>query len=99
MTGEITLRGKVLPVGGVRDKLMAARRAGLHHVILPSANRKDLVEVPKKLRRSLEIHFVDTMQQVIELVLMPPANGSVRPESDNEEESPAQETLALKDGA
>ena len=99
MTGEITLRGKVLPVGGVRDKLMAARRAGLHHVILPSANRKDLVEVPKKLRRSLEIHFVDTMQQVIELVLMPPANGSVRPESDNEEESPAQETLAQKDGA
>ena len=99
MTGEITLRGKVLPVGGVRDKLMAARRAGLHHVILPSANRKDLVEVPKKLRRSLEIHFVDTMQQVIELVLMPPANGSGQPESENEEESPAQETLAQKDDA
>ena len=75
MTGEITLRGKVLPVGGVRDKLMAARRAGLTQVILPSTNRKDLVELPGKLRRELDIHFVDSMQQVLELVLLPPANG------------------------
>ncbi|MCY4525267.1 MAG: endopeptidase La, partial [Anaerolineaceae bacterium] len=77
MTGEITLRGKVLPVGGVREKLMAARRAGLSDVVLPTSNRKDLVDVPKRLRRSLHIHLVDSMQQVIDLVLLPPANGRV----------------------
>ncbi len=99
MTGEITLRGKVLPVGGVRDKLMAARRAGLKHVILPSSNRKDLVEVPKKLRRSLKIHFVDTMQQVMELVLLPPANGHVPSEQDVAGQPRAQEALAQEDDA
>ncbi len=92
MSGEITLRGKVLPVGGVRDKLMAARRAGLTDVILPAVNRKDLVEVPKRLRRSLRIHFVDTMQQVMELVLLPAQNGHSRPVGhDARQDTPAQE--------
>ena len=89
MTGEITLRGKVLPVGGVREKLMAARRAGLSDVILPTSNRKDLVEVPKRLRRSLRIHLVDSMKQVIDLVLLPPANGHVPSAGADEAKTPA----------
>ncbi len=87
MTGEITLRGKVLPVGGVRDKLMAARRAGLTDVVLPASNRKDLVEVPQRLRRSLRIHLVDSMQQVMELVLLPPANGHLPSSTDSQGDS------------
>ena len=84
MTGEITLRGKVLPVGGVRDKLMAARRAGLSDVVLPAGNRKDLVEVPARLRRSLRIHLVDSMKQVRELALLPPENGHVASAPDGQ---------------
>lgn len=79
MTGEITLRGKVLPVGGVKEKVMAARRLNIKHVILPSHNEKDLVEIPKKALRDLTIYFVDDMQQVIDHVLLePPPEGRKR---------------------
>jgi len=79
MTGEITLRGKVLPVGGVKEKVMAARRARIKNVILPANNEKDLVDIPKKALRDLHIHFVDDMQQVIDLVLLePPPEGRKR---------------------
>jgi ATP-dependent Lon protease len=71
MTGEITLRGKVLPVGGVREKLLAAHRAGLKTVIIPKRNEKDLVEVPKKIRSELKIIPVERMEDVIDLALMP----------------------------
>ena len=59
MTGEITLRGQVLPVGGVKEKILAAHRAGIRDVILPSRNRKELEDVPDEVREALEIHFVD----------------------------------------
>jgi ATP-dependent Lon protease len=79
MTGEITLHGKVLPIGGVREKVMAARRANLTQIILPAHNEKDLVDIPKKLVRELDIHFVDNMQQVMDLVLLePPPEGRAR---------------------
>jgi ATP-dependent Lon protease len=71
MTGEITLRGKVLAVGGVKEKVLAARRAGLRQVILPSENKKDLVDLPQEALNDLNIHFVDDMQQVIDHVLLP----------------------------
>lgn len=70
MTGEITLRGRVLPIGGLKEKLLAAHRAGLKTVIVPKQNRKDLVDVPKKAKRDLDIVFVDTMDQVLEMALM-----------------------------
>lgn len=76
MTGEITLRGRILPVGGVREKILTAHRAGLTSVILPRYNEKDLVDVPKRARKQLKINLVDHMDQVIELALSPePAEG------------------------
>jgi ATP-dependent Lon protease len=71
MTGEITLRGKVLPVGGVREKILAAHRAGLKTVILPERNLKDLVDVPRKVRDDLNIVPVSHMDQVLEVSLHP----------------------------
>jgi ATP-dependent Lon protease len=72
MTGEITLRGKVLPIGGLKEKLLAAHRAGLFEVILPRDNEKDLAEVPENLRNAMKLHFVDTMDQVLQIALEGP---------------------------
>jgi ATP-dependent Lon protease len=72
MTGETTLRGRILPVGGVREKALAARRAGITTFILPRKNESDLEEIPKKLRRDLNIVMVDSVQDVIDTALLPP---------------------------
>jgi ATP-dependent Lon protease len=69
MTGEITLRGKVLPIGGVKEKLLAAHRAGNQTVILPRDNEKDLSEVPANIQQELTIRFVETMDEVLDLAL------------------------------
>ena len=71
MTGEITLRGNILPIGGVREKILAAHRAGLRTVLLPEKNAKDLVEVPKKVREDLNLVFVRHMDEVIDVALAP----------------------------
>ncbi len=73
MTGEISLRGRVLPVGGIKDKVLAAARAGIETVILPRRNEKDLVEVPDEVRDGLDIQLVDTIDELIELALEPAA--------------------------
>jgi ATP-dependent Lon protease len=72
MTGEITLRGKVLPIGGLKEKLLAAHRAGLFEAILPKDNEKDLAEVPENLRNAMKLHFVDNMDQVLAIALEGP---------------------------
>jgi ATP-dependent Lon protease len=72
MTGEITLRGKVLPIGGLKEKLLAAHRAGLFEAILPKDNEKDIAEVPENLRSAMKLHFVDTMDQVLQIALEGP---------------------------
>jgi ATP-dependent Lon protease len=77
MTGEITLRGKVLPIGGLKEKLLAAHRAGVFEVILPKDNEKDLAEVPENLRNAMKLHFVDTMDQVLQIALEAPLPTSV----------------------
>lgn len=78
MTGEITLRGKVLPVGGIREKVLAAYRAGMQSIILPTKNRKDLVEIAKPVLKKLTIHFVDNMDQVLKVSLKPSEKNNKR---------------------
>ncbi|PWB71649.1 MAG: endopeptidase La [Anaerolineales bacterium] len=92
MTGEITLRGRVLPIGGVREKVLAAHRAGLKTVLLPEKNIKDLVDLPKAAKTELKIIPVKHMDDVLkialssEVVIEPPKPKKQRPEEQNEEE-------------
>ena len=70
MTGEITLRGKVLPVGGIKEKVLAARRAGIENIILCNRNRKDVEEIGEEYVKNLTFHFVDHVEEVIEVALL-----------------------------
>ena len=81
MTGEITLRGKVLPIGGLKEKVLAAHRAGMTMVILPRENEKDLKDVPEEVIEDLTIHFVETMDEVLRIALVSP----LTPLSEGEE--------------
>jgi len=69
MTGEITLRGKVLPIGGVKEKLLAAHRAGMKEVILPRENEKDLQDIPQDILDAMKVNLVETMDEVLQLAL------------------------------
>jgi ATP-dependent Lon protease len=71
MTGEITLRGKVLPVGGIKEKLLAAKRAGIRRVLLPERNRRDVEEIPGPLLDGLDLEYVATIDQVLDRTLQP----------------------------
>ena len=75
MTGEITLRGKVLPIGGVKEKVLAAHRAGVNTIILPKDNEKDLADIPKPVLDVLDLHLVESMDEVLELALTKPLTG------------------------
>jgi ATP-dependent Lon protease len=70
MTGEITLRGRVLPIGGVKEKVLGAMRAGITHIILPKDNEADMEDVPEEATRTMTFHFVETLQDVLKLALM-----------------------------
>jgi ATP-dependent Lon protease len=72
MTGEITLRGKVLPIGGVKEKVLAAHRAGVKNIILPRDNEKDLADIPKNVLDALDLHLVSTMDEVLKIALSEP---------------------------
>jgi ATP-dependent Lon protease len=69
MTGEITLRGKVLPIGGLKEKLLAANRHGIHEAIMPKDNEKDLVDIPENIRNIMKLHFVESMDEVLKIAL------------------------------
>src|SRR5690606_2208958 len=71
MTGEITLTGRVLGIGGVKEKVLGAHRAGITRVILPAENREDLVEIPPEVRRELKFTFARRVEQVLNVVLTP----------------------------
>ena len=72
MTGEITLRGKVLPIGGVKEKLLAAHRAGIKNIVLPKDNEKDLADIPKNVLDTLNVYMVQTMDEVLKIALAEP---------------------------
>ena len=69
MTGEISLRGRVLPVGGIKEKVLAAARAGMREVILPEKNAGDLEEIPEHLRAELTFHIIDRVEEALKLCL------------------------------
>jgi ATP-dependent Lon protease len=79
MTGEITLRGRVLPIGGLKEKALAAHRVGIRHLIVPHENDKDLAEIPEKIRAEMRFTLAETMDDVIRTALLEP-----------QEETPAQ---------
>jgi ATP-dependent Lon protease len=83
MTGEITLRGRVLPIGGLKEKILAAKRAKLSTVILPRRNKKDLEEIPKHLLKGIQLSFADTMDDVMKVALRrtPPVAAAKKPSS------------------
>jgi ATP-dependent Lon protease len=70
MTGEITLRGQVLPVGGIKEKVLAAKRAGLKEIVLCHLNQKDVAEIDSNFIKGLQFHYVKTMQQVVDYALV-----------------------------
>ena len=93
MTGEITLRGRVLPIGGLKEKLLAAHRHGIVEAVLPRDNEKDLPDIPENIRRDMKLHFVETMDEVLKIALerlpvalpMPPAATGVELGRQSEE--------------
>jgi ATP-dependent Lon protease len=99
MTGEITLRGRVLAIGGLKDKTLAAHRAGIRRLIAPLDNQRDIVKVPEKIREEMEFNFVENMDQVIELALMSnsdtvevvPATAEPQPEGEETVQIPLEE--------
>ena len=70
MTGEITLRGRILPIGGVKAKLLAAHRAGIKKLILPKKNEKDLTEIPDEIKKALDIELVEDIEEVCKFTLV-----------------------------
>ena len=78
MTGEITLRGRVLPIGGLKEKVLGAHRAGIKHIVLPKANEADIEDVPDEVRQELTFHPVETLEQVLEIALLPEPDPDVQ---------------------
>jgi ATP-dependent Lon protease len=73
MTGEITLRGKILPVGGIKEKIIAAHRYGINNVLIPSENEKDFKEdIPGEIKETMNVQFIDTMDEILDIVLEKP---------------------------
>jgi ATP-dependent Lon protease len=89
MTGEITLRGKILPVGGLKEKMLAAHRAGITTIIAPARNKKDMVDIPKKVQRELTIIFADKMDDVLKTSLIITESAAKKKRSKSAAKKPA----------
>jgi ATP-dependent Lon protease len=98
MTGEITLRGRVLPIGGVKEKVLGAHRAGSKIIILPKENEADLEDIPEEVRSQLTFHCVSTLDEVFEIALLPPPRPVRTPKTEMEEAEEDAEALASRRG-
>jgi ATP-dependent Lon protease len=87
MTGEITLRGKVLQIGGLKEKVLAAHRAGVTTIILPKDNEKDLADIPKAVLDVLELHLVESMDEVLKIALTEPLTALIPPPDQPDEQT------------
>jgi ATP-dependent Lon protease len=96
MTGEITLRGAVLPVGGIKEKVLAAYRAGIKTLILPAWNRKDLEDIPANVQKSITFHFVGDMMDVLKLALEPANEKPVKRQAGKKAVKPGSAKPAAK---
>lgn len=96
MTGEVTLRGRVLPIGGVKEKLLAAHRAGIRNIILPKKNEKDLEDLPQEVRDDLTITLADTMKEVLDIALVKDGN-NIKKESINKKDIKGNKNRLRKD--
>jgi ATP-dependent Lon protease len=93
MTGEITLRGKVLPVGGVKEKVLAAHRAGVKNIVLPKDNEKDLADIPKNVLDALNVYMVESMDEVLKVALTAPLPASLPPADEAPEPAVSDEAI------
>ena len=93
MTGEITLRGKVLPIGGVKEKVLAAHRAGVKTIILPKDNEKDLADIPKAVLDVLELHLVESMDEVLKIALAGPLTALLPTQDETESQASADDRV------
>jgi ATP-dependent Lon protease len=94
MTGEITLRGKVLPIGGLKEKLMAAHRHGILEAIMPRDNEKDLPDIPDAIKRTMKLNFVESMDEVLKIALERELVALPMPSNPAVDVQPVEETRA-----
>ena len=96
MTGEMTLRGQVLPIGGLKEKTLAAYRAGIRTLILPKQNQKDMEEIPEEIKKRISFVFLETVDEVLELALDKAKKNNQSRSAHPSELSPKREKLAAK---
>jgi ATP-dependent Lon protease len=94
MTGEMTLTGRVLPIGGVKEKVLGAERAGIREIIVPEKNRGDVEELAESVREAATFHFVETFDDVLNIALRPQALDGGDPGGDGREATPAEDEVA-----
>jgi ATP-dependent Lon protease len=94
MTGEITLRGRVLPIGGVKEKVLGAHRAGITTIILPKENEADMEDIPEEVRTQLTFHCVETLDEVFAVALLPATQPVTTPKTEMEEAEEAAAKVA-----
>jgi len=98
MTGEITLRGRVLPIGGLKEKVLGAHRAGITTIILPKENEADIEDIPEEVRNQLTFHCVSTLDEAFAIALIQTANGTTAPTQPSLMEE-AEQTAEIGAGA
>src|SRR5260370_18630606 len=96
MTGEITLRGRVLGVGGLKEKVLAAHQANIYRLLIPLENKKDLADIPPKIRQRIDFKLVDSMDRVIEEALLDPPFDEESDEQDKQDKQDSARILPLQ---